>query len=143
MRKISVIFSILPLYLVGQVTPLPQEYDYYIGKENYQFKMSPLDGVYLKVSRYFGFFSNPSKDLSKVRIVNKNKILDSVRHLVDNLCIKLYDFLSFSIGSTASSQMQMMTSFSPQVQANDPLLSGRSPRGKVNRRTCNDCAALL
>ena len=27
--------------------------------------------------------------------------------------------------------VQMMTSFSPQVQANDPLLSGRSPRGKV------------
>merc|ERR1719245_1778802 len=24
-----------------------------------------------------------------------------------------------------------MTSFSPQVQANDPLLSGRSPRGKL------------
>ena len=25
----------------------------------------------------------------------------------------------------------MLSSFSPQVQANDPLLSGRSPRGKV------------
>ena len=36
------------------------------------------------------------------------------------------------MGSTSSSQVQMMTSFSPQVQANDPLLSGRSPRGKVN-----------
>ena len=30
-----------------------------------------------------------------------------------------------------SSSVQMMTSFSPQVQANDPLLSGRSPMGKV------------
>jgi len=29
-----------------------------------------------------------------------------------------------------SSSVQMMTSFSPQVQANDPLLSGRSPMGK-------------
>ena len=27
--------------------------------------------------------------------------------------------------------MQLMSSFSPQVQANDPLLSGNSPRGKV------------
>ena len=36
------------------------------------------------------------------------------------------------MGSTSSS-VQMMTSFSPQVQANDPLLSGRSPRGKVNK----------
>lgn len=33
--------------------------------------------------------------------------------------------------SPAKNSVQMMTSFSPQVQANDPLLSGRSPRGKV------------
>lgn len=30
-----------------------------------------------------------------------------------------------------SSALAMLNSFSPQVQANDPLLSGRSPRGKV------------
>ena len=28
--------------------------------------------------------------------------------------------------------MSLMSSFSPQVQANDPLLSGHSPRGKVS-----------
>ena len=33
--------------------------------------------------------------------------------------------------SPKSGSVQMMTSFSPQVQANDPLLSGRSPMGKV------------
>ena len=43
---------------------------YHIGKTNFWFKISPLDGVFLKVSRYF-VFSNPSKALNKVRIVNK------------------------------------------------------------------------
>ena len=42
-----------------------------MGKENYYFKISPPDGLYLKVS---GFFSNPSKALSKVIIVNKTKL---------------------------------------------------------------------
>ena len=45
-----------------------------IGKENYWFKISLLDGVYLKVSRY-SIFSSLSKALSKIRIVKKTKFL--------------------------------------------------------------------